>query len=200
MTVIGAGSCGTAFAYYITLASGHRRLSCGATTQNISRPRSTIAHNVAFLPDVPFPRYVAHGKRLVARESRAGGQSCLFWWWCQAMFSACCGRLNADASGCASGSGRPKAGSGSRGACCRMSLAALGDQIPLAVISGPTFAKSWRRVCGGNLAGATDGAFAGSPGGCCTAEKVFASISMRIFIGVQLGGAVKRDCDWRGDV
>lgn len=41
MTVIGAGSYGTALA--ITLAEMAIRLSCGAMIRNISRPSSTIA-------------------------------------------------------------------------------------------------------------------------------------------------------------
>ncbi len=68
MTVIGAGSYGTALA--ITLARNGHQLSCGATTQNISRPEHDRC-NVAFLPDVPFPDTL-HGKRL---SNRAGGQS-----------------------------------------------------------------------------------------------------------------------------
>ncbi|SUH34085.1 glycerol-3-phosphate dehydrogenase [Salmonella enterica subsp. enterica] len=53
MTVIGAGSYGTALA--ITLARTATRLSCGATTQNISRPWSTIAATSRSFPMCLFP-------------------------------------------------------------------------------------------------------------------------------------------------
>lgn len=89
MTVIGAGSYGTALA--ITLArNGHQVVLWGHDPKHIA----TLEHdrcNVAFLPDVPFPDTLHLESDLAPRWRPV----VTFWWWCQAMFSAtCCGRLN----------------------------------------------------------------------------------------------------------
>ncbi len=79
---------------------------------------------------------------------------------------------------------------------------ALGDQIPLAVISGPTFAKELAAGLPTAISlASTDQTFADDLQQLLHCGKSFRVYSNPDFIGVQLGGAVKkRHCHWRGDV
>ncbi len=86
--------------------------------------------------------------------------------------------------------GRPKARKRKRGACCRMSLAGVRRQIPLAVISGPTFAKSWRRVCRQSRWPQPMRPLPTISSNCCTAEKSFSRL-YPIRILSACNGAVK---------
>ncbi|CDL43549.1 Glycerol-3-phosphate dehydrogenase [NAD(P)+] [Klebsiella pneumoniae ISC21] len=137
MTVIGAGSYGTALA--ITLArNGHHVVLWGHDPKHIA----TLQHdrcNAAFLPDVPFPdtlhlesdlatALAASRDILVVVPSHVFGQvlrqikplmrSDARLVWATKGLEAETGRLLQD-----------------------VAREALGDDIPLAVISGPTFAK-----------------------------------------------------------
>lgn len=89
MTVIGAGSYGTALA--ITLArNGHHVVLWGHDPKHIA----TLQHdrcNAAFLPDVPFPDTL----HLESDLATAWPPAAIFWWWCQAMcLVRCYARLN----------------------------------------------------------------------------------------------------------
>ena len=136
MTVIGAGSYGTALA--ITLArNGHDVVLWGHDPKHIATLQRDRC-NVAFLPDVPFLTPCT-GKRSC---NRAGGQPqhfdcgtkpCL---WRRAESDQA-----ADAPGCAYRLGDQRAGSGNRTSAAGRCPRSAGDEIPLAVISGPTFAK-----------------------------------------------------------
>ncbi|EHZ1493069.1 NAD(P)-binding domain-containing protein, partial [Salmonella enterica] len=137
MTVIGAGSYGTALA--ITLArNGHQVVLWGHDPKHIA----TLEHdrcNVAFLPDVPFPDTLhlesdlatalaasrnilvvvpSHVFSDVLRQIKPLMRPDARLVWATKGLEAETGRLLQD-----------------------VAREALGDQIPLAVISGPTFAK-----------------------------------------------------------
>ena len=166
MTVIGAGSYGTALA--ITLArNGHEVVLWGHDPEHIATLERDRC-NAAFLPDVPFPdtlhlesdlatALAASRNILVVVPSHVFGEvlrqikplmrpdARLVW--ATKGLEAETGRLLQD-----------------------VAREALGDQIPLAVISGPTFAKE--------LA-------AGLP------TAISLASTYQDFIGVQLGGAVK---------
>lgn len=176
MTVIGAGSYGTALA--ITLArNGHHVVLWGHDPKHIA----TLQHdrcNAAFLPDVPFPdtlhlesdlatALAASRDILVVVPSHVFGQvlrqikplmrpdARLVW--ATKGLEAETGRLLQD-----------------------VAREALGHAIPLAVISGPTFAKElaaglrrrsrWRRRIRSSLTICK---------ACCTAARASASISTR---------------------
>ena len=137
MTVIGAGSYGTALA--ITLArNGHQVVLWGHDPEHIATLQRDRC-NVAFLPDVPFPdslhlesdlatALAASRNILVVVPSHVFGQvlrqmkplmrSDARVVWATKGLEAETGRLLQD-----------------------VAREALGDDIPLAVISGPTFAK-----------------------------------------------------------
>lgn len=150
MTVIGAGSYGTALA--ITLArNGHEVVLWGHDPKHIA----TLQHdrcNVAFLPDVPFPdslhlesdlatALAASRNILVVVPSHVFGQvlhqikplmrADARIVWATKGLEAETGRLLQD-----------------------VAREVLGDDIPLAVISGPTFAKELAAgLADGNLSG-----------------------------------------------
>ncbi|XPE57704.1 hypothetical protein ACNKHQ_21050 [Shigella flexneri] len=71
-----------------------------------------------------------------------------------------------------------------------MAREALGDEIPLAVISGPTLPKTGCRYANGNCAGGDDPVFADDLPQLLHCVRASASTATQI-IGVQLGGAVK---------
>lgn len=142
MTVIGAGSYGTALA--ITLArNGHEVVLWGHDPEHIATLERDRC-NAAFLPDVPFPdtlhlesdlatALAASRNILVVVPSHVFGEvlrqikplmrpdARLVW--ATKGLEAETGRLLQD-----------------------VAREALGDQIPLAVISGPTLRKNWRQV------------------------------------------------------
>lgn len=183
MTVIGAGSYGTALA--ITLArNGHQVVLWGHDPKHIA----TLEHdrcNVAFLPDVPFPDTLhlesdlatalaasrnilvvvpSHVFSDVLRQIKPLMRPDARLVWATKGLEAETGRLLQD-----------------------VAREALGDQIPLAVISGRRSLKSWRRVC--RRQSRWPQPMRPLPtisSNCCTAEKVFASISMRILSACSL--------------
>ena len=188
MTVIGAGSYGTALA--ITLArNGHDVVLWGHDPAHVQALQAARC-NQAFLPDVPFPdslrleadlsQAVAASrnilvvvpshvfgdvlrqlKPLLSPDSRVV--------WATKGLEAETGRLLQD-----------------------VAREALGDTIPLAVISGPTFAKELAAGLPTAIAvAATDKTFSDDLQTLLHCGKSFRVYSNPDFIGVQLGGAVK---------
>ena len=188
MTVIGAGSYGTALA--ITLArNGHEVMLWGHDPQHIATLERDRC-NVAFLPDVPFPdtlhlesdlaqALAASRDILVVVPSHVFGDvlrqlkpllrpdARLVW--ATKGLEAETGRLLQD-----------------------VAREALGDAIPLAVISGPTFAKELAAGLPTAISLASpDPQFADDLQTLLHCGKSFRVYSNPDFIGVQLGGAVK---------
>ncbi|WP_288446504.1 NAD(P)H-dependent glycerol-3-phosphate dehydrogenase [uncultured Serratia sp.] len=188
MTVIGAGSYGTALA--ITLArNGHTVVLWGhnpAQIQTLQRDRC----NQAFLPDVPFPdtllleadlaRALAASRDVlvvvpshvfgdVLRQLKPHLRPDARIVWATKGLEAETGRLLQD-----------------------VAREALGEAIPLAVLSGPTFAKELAAGLPTAIAlSATDAQFADDLQQLLHCGKSFRVYSNPDFIGVQLGGAVK---------
>ncbi len=188
MTVIGAGSYGTALA--ITLArNGHSVVLWGhnpAQIQTLQQDRC----NQAFLPDVPFPdtllleadlaRSLAASRDVlvvvpshvfgdVLRQLKPHLRPDARIVWATKGLEAETGRLLQD-----------------------VAREALGETIPLAVLSGPTFAKELAAGLPTAIAlAATDAQFADDLQQLLHCGKSFRVYSNPDFIGVQLGGAVK---------
>ncbi|MGP3220115.1 NAD(P)H-dependent glycerol-3-phosphate dehydrogenase [Serratia bockelmannii] len=188
MTVIGAGSYGTALA--ITLArNGHAVVLWGhnpAQIQTLQQARC----NQAFLPDVPFPdtllleadlaRALAASRDVlvvvpshvfgdVLRQLKPHLRPDARIVWATKGLEAETGRLLQD-----------------------VAREALGEAIPLAVLSGPTFAKELAAGLPTAIAlAATDAQFADDLQQLLHCGKSFRVYSNPDFIGVQLGGAVK---------
>ncbi|MGP1209646.1 MULTISPECIES: NAD(P)H-dependent glycerol-3-phosphate dehydrogenase [unclassified Serratia (in: enterobacteria)] len=188
MTVIGAGSYGTALA--ITLArNGHPVVLWGHNPAQIQ----TLQHdrcNQAFLPDVPFPdtllleadlaRALAASRDVlvvvpshvfgdVLRQLKPHLRPDARIVWATKGLEAETGRLLQD-----------------------VAREALGETIPLAVLSGPTFAKELAAGLPTAIAlAATDAQFADDLQQLLHCGKSFRVYSNPDFIGVQLGGAVK---------
>lgn len=188
MTVIGAGSYGTALA--ITLArNGHPVVLWGHDPKHIQALQNSRCNQV-FLPDVPFPDTLVLeadlGKALAASRNvlvvvpshvfgdvlrqikphlRADARIV----WATKGLEAETGRLLQD-----------------------VAREALGDTIPLAVVSGPTFAKELAAGLPTAIAlASTDAVFADDLQKLLHCGKSFRVYSNPDFIGVQLGGAVK---------
>ncbi|MBN5275088.1 NAD(P)H-dependent glycerol-3-phosphate dehydrogenase [Serratia marcescens] len=188
MTVIGAGSYGTALA--ITLArNAHTVVLWGhnpAQVQTLQQDRC----NQAFLPDVPFPdtllleadlaRALAASRDVlvvvpshvfgdVLRQLKPHLRPDARIVWATKGLEAETGRLLQD-----------------------VAREALGEAIPLAVLSGPTFAKELAAGLPTAIAlAATDAQFADDLQQLLHCGKSFRVYSNPDFIGVQLGGAVK---------
>ncbi|MCO7261193.1 NAD(P)H-dependent glycerol-3-phosphate dehydrogenase [Dickeya zeae] len=188
MTVIGAGSYGTALA--ITVArNGHRVVLWGHDPAHIQALQAARC-NQAFLPDVPFPdtlqleadlsqALVASRNILVVVPSHVFGdvlrqlkpylRSDARLVWATKGLEAETGRLLQD-----------------------VAREALGDSIPLAVLSGPTFAKELAAGLPTAIAlASTDQSFSDDLQHLLHCGKSFRVYSNPDFIGVQLGGAVK---------
>ena len=188
MTVIGAGSYGTALA--ITVArNGHQVVLWGHDPKHVA----TLQHdrcNAAFLPDVPFPdtlhlesdlatALAASRDILVVVPSHVFGD----------VLRQMKPLLRPDArvvwatKGLEAETGRLLQ---------EVAREALGDDIPLAVISGPTFAKELAAGLPTAISlAATDPVFADDLQQLLHCGKSFRVYSNPDFIGVQLGGAVK---------
>ncbi|RLM05194.1 NAD(P)H-dependent glycerol-3-phosphate dehydrogenase [Gibbsiella quercinecans] len=188
MTVIGAGSYGTALA--ITLArNGHTVVLWGHDPRQIEKMQQERC-NQAFLPGVAFPdtlhleadlaRALAASRNvLVVVPSHVFGEVLRQLKpllrpdarvvWATKGLEAETGRLLQD-----------------------VAREALGDAIPLAVVSGPTFAKELAAGLPTAIAlAATDAQFAEDLQQLLHCGKSFRVYSNPDFIGVQLGGAVK---------
>lgn len=188
MTVIGAGSYGTALA--ITVArNGHHVVLWGHDPSHVKTLKD--AHcNAAFLPDVPFPdtlhlesdlavALAASRNILVVVPSHVFGDVLrrikplmrpdARIVWATKGLEAETGRLLQD-----------------------VAREALGEDIPLAVLSGPTFAKELAAGLPTAIAlAATDAHFSADLQQLLHCGKSFRVYSNPDFIGVQLGGAVK---------
>ncbi|QTF06665.1 NAD(P)H-dependent glycerol-3-phosphate dehydrogenase [Brenneria izadpanahii] len=188
MAVIGAGSYGTALA--ITLArNGHKVVLWGHDPDHIHALQAARC-NQAFLPDVPFPdslqletdlaqALAASRNVLVVVPSHVFGD----------VLRQIKPHLRADArvvwatKGLEAETGRLLQD---------VAREALGERIPLAVVSGPTFAKELAAGLPTAIAlASTDGEFADDLQRLLHCGKSFRVYSNPDFIGVQLGGAVK---------
>ncbi|CAI1188126.1 MULTISPECIES: NAD(P)H-dependent glycerol-3-phosphate dehydrogenase [Serratia] len=188
MTVIGAGSYGTALA--ITLArNGHSVVLWGHNPEQIQKMQHDRC-NQAFLPDVAFPdtllleadlaRALAASRDVlvvvpshvfgdVLRQLKPHLRPDARIVWATKGLEAETGRLLQD-----------------------VAREALGDAIPLAVVSGPTFAKELAAGLPTAIAlASTDAQFAEDLQLLLHCGKSFRVYSNPDFIGVQLGGAVK---------
>lgn len=188
MTVIGAGSYGTALA--ITLArNGHPVVMWGHDPQHIAKLRQQRC-NDAFLPAVPFPDLLQPESDLVtalaaSRNILVVVPSHVFaevlhrikplmradsrLVWATKGLEAETGRLLQD-----------------------VAREALGTTIPLAVISGPTFARELASGLPTAISVAsTDSTFTADLQQLLHCGKSFRVYSNPDFTGVQLGGAVK---------
>ncbi len=188
MTVIGAGSYGTALA--ITLArNGHSVVLWGHNPEQIQKMQHDRC-NQAFLPDVTFPdtllleadlaRALAASRDVlvvvpshvfgdVLRQLKPHLRPDARIVWATKGLEAETGRLLQD-----------------------VAREALGEAIPLAVVSGPTFAKELAAGLPTAIALASaDAQFADDLQQLLHCGKSFRVYSNPDFIGVQLGGAVK---------
>ncbi|MFS7305593.1 NAD(P)H-dependent glycerol-3-phosphate dehydrogenase [Rahnella inusitata] len=188
MTVIGAGSYGTALA--ITLArNGHPVVLWGHNPDHINALQLARC-NQEFLPDVPFPdnllletdlsvALAASRNVLVVVPSHVFGD----------VLRQLKPHLRADArvvwatKGLEAETGRLLQD---------VAREELGDTIPLAVVSGPTFAKELAAGMPTAISlAATDASFADDLQQLLHCGKSFRVYSNPDFIGVQLGGAIK---------
>ncbi|MFA3762965.1 NAD(P)H-dependent glycerol-3-phosphate dehydrogenase [Yersinia sp. 2466 StPb PI] len=188
MTVIGAGSYGTALA--ITLArNGHQVVLWGHDPKHIQVLQRDRC-NQAFLPDVPFPDTLlletdlaralaasrdvlvvvpSHVFGAVLHELKPHLRKDARIVWATKGLEAETGRLLAD-----------------------VAREVLGETIPLAVVSGPTFAKELAAGLPTAIAlASTDAQFSEDLQQLLHCGKSFRVYSNADFIGVQLGGAVK---------
>ncbi|CAI1190256.1 Glycerol-3-phosphate dehydrogenase [NAD(P)+] [Serratia proteamaculans] len=188
MTVIGAGSYGTALA--ITLArNGHSVVLWGHNPEQIQKMQHDRC-NQAFLPDVAFPntllleadlaRALAASRDVlvvvpshvfgdVLRQLKPHLRPDARIVWATKGLEAETGRLLQD-----------------------VAREALGEAIPLSVVSGPTFAKELAAGLPTAIAlASTDAQFAEDLQQLLHCGKSFRVYSNPDFIGVQLGGAVK---------
>ncbi|MFU2315387.1 NAD(P)H-dependent glycerol-3-phosphate dehydrogenase [Rahnella sp. PCH160] len=188
MTLIGAGSYGTALA--ITLArNGHPVVLWGHNPDHINALQQARC-NQEFLPDVPFPdnllletnlsvALAASRNVLVVVPSHVFGD----------VLRQLKPHLRADArvvwatKGLEAETGRLLQD---------VAREELGDAIPLAVVSGPTFAKELAAGMPTAISlAATDASFAEDLQQLLHCGKSFRVYSNPDFIGVQLGGAIK---------
>lgn len=188
MTVIGAGSYGTALA--ITMArNGHEVLLWGHDPEHIHALQAARC-NQAFLPDVPFPPTLhletdlalamsscrdvlivvpSHVFGSVLKQIKPHLRPDARVVWATKGLEADTGRLLAD-----------------------VAREILGEDIPLAVISGPTFAKELAAGLPTAIAlASTDAGFSADLQNVLHCGKSFRVYSNADIIGVQLGGAVK---------
>ncbi len=188
LTVLGAGSYGSALA--IALArNGYRILLWGHDPQHVAQLQQARC-NQAFLPDVPFPETleltsdlgaaVAASRTLlvvvpshvfgsVLRQAKPFLRADARVAWATKGLEADSGRLLGD-----------------------VAREALGEGIPLAVVSGPTFARELAAGLPTAISvAATDDAFADELSDLMHCGKTFRVYTNPDFIGLQLGGAVK---------
>lgn len=188
MIVIGAGSYGTALA--ITLArNGHEVLLWGHDPAHIQALEATRC-NQAFLPDVPFPPTLRLEASLptalaASRDVLIVVPSHVF----GSVLTQLKPHLRQDArivwatKGLEADTGRLLQ---------EVAREVLGDEIPLAVVSGPTFARELAAGLPTAIAlAATDATFSADLQRLLHCGKSFRVYNNPDLIGVQLGGAVK---------
>ena len=188
ISVIGAGSYGTALA--ITLArNGHPVLLWGHNPAHLAQLQSDRC-NTAFLPDVPFPDHLslepdltkaiaASRDLLIVVPSHVFGE----------VLQQIKPHLRSDSRIVWATKGLEK----ETGRLLQdVAREIVGDDIPLAVISGPTFAKELAAGLPTAISlASTDETFADDLQQLLHCGKSFRVYSNPDFIGVQLGGAVK---------
>lgn len=188
MLVIGAGSYGTALA--ITLArNGHEVLLWGHDPAHIQALKAARC-NQAFLPDVPFPPTLRLEASLppalaASRDVLIVVPSHVF----GSVLTQLKSHLRQDAriiwatKGLEANTGRLLQ---------EVAREVLGDQIPLAVVSGPTFAYELAAGLPTAIAlAATDATFSADLQRLLHCGKSFRVYNNPDLVGVQLGGAVK---------
>ncbi|WP_395479989.1 NAD(P)H-dependent glycerol-3-phosphate dehydrogenase [Candidatus Curculioniphilus buchneri] len=187
--IIGAGSYGTAIA--ITLArNGHKVLLWGHNPSHIQKLKITRC-NQAFLPDIPFPPTL-HVETSLSLALASSSQNILIVVPSH-VFGTVLMRIR---SYLRSDSRIVWATKGLEKKTGRLlqdvARDILGDKIPLAVISGPTFARELAVGLPTAITlSATDATFSADLQKLLHCEKNFRVYSNTDFIGVQLGGALK---------
>jgi len=188
VTVLGAGSYGTALA--ITLArNGHQVLLWGHNPQHLAQLEADRC-NVAFLPDVPFPDTLSTESELAeavraSRDLLIVVPSHVFGEVLQQVkpYLRADSRIVWATKGLERETGRLLQD---------VAREIVGDALPLAVISGPTFAKELAAGLPTAIAlAATEPQFAEDLQQLLHCGKSFRVYNNPDFIGVQLGGAVK---------
>ncbi|CAK9886970.1 MAG: Glycerol-3-phosphate dehydrogenase [NAD(P)+] [Candidatus Erwinia impunctatus] len=188
MSVIGAGSYGTALA--ITLArNGHQVILWGHDPQHQAKLQADRC-NAVFLPDVPFPESLQIESCLASavqasRDLLIVVPSHVFGEVLQQIkpYLRPDSRIVWATKGLEKETGRLLQ---------EVARDILGDQIPLAVVSGPTFAKELAAGLPTAIAlAATDAQFAEDMQSLLHCGKSFRVYSNLDVTGVQLGGAVK---------
>jgi len=188
ITVLGAGSYGTALA--ICLArNGHKTLLWGRDATQI-KAMASAGENTKYLAGCPFPDSLtlisdlaaavqASANILVVVPSHAFGD----------MLKQIKPELRSDAKIAWATKGLdPQSGELLQ----NVARAVLGDNIALAVLSGPTFAKEMAAGLPTAISlSSTDNSFAVELSNLLHCEKCFRVYPNKDFIGVQLGGAVK---------
>ncbi|PCH94516.1 MAG: NAD(P)H-dependent glycerol-3-phosphate dehydrogenase [Gammaproteobacteria bacterium] len=188
ITVLGAGSYGTALA--ICLArNGHKTLLWGRDAKQVNDMVSA-GENTKYLAGCPFPQSLqcisdldvavqASDNILVVVPSHAFGY----------MLKQIKPMLRADAKIAWATKGLdPESGDLLQNVARRI----LGDNVALAVLSGPTFAKEMAAGLPTAISlSSTDDSFAVELSDLLHCEKCFRVYPNKDFIGVQLGGAVK---------
>ncbi|WP_075183285.1 NAD(P)H-dependent glycerol-3-phosphate dehydrogenase [Pantoea sp. 1.19] len=188
MTVIGAGSYGTALA--ITLArNGHPVVLWGHNPTHLARLEAERC-NAAFLPDVPFPATLRLESQL---EKAVAASRDILVVVPSHVFGEVLAQLKPHLTAASRLVWATKGLERETGRLLQdVAREIMGDAIPLAVVSGPTFAKELAAGMPTAIAlAATDAGFADDLQQRMHCGKSFRVYSNPDVIGVQLGGAVK---------
>ncbi|VAX77147.1 Glycerol-3-phosphate dehydrogenase [NAD(P)+] [Serratia symbiotica] len=188
MAIIGAGSCGTALAIAIA-RNGYPVVLWGHNPKHIQKLQYDRCHHT-LLPNVPFPDLLLVESDLsqalaISRDVLVVVPSHVFGEVMRQLKPHLRPgmRIVWATKGLESGTGRLLQ---------YVAREALGNEIPLAVISGPTFAKEVAAGMPTAIAlAATNEKFASDLKKMLHCSKSFRVYSNPDFIGVQLGGAVK---------
>lgn len=188
ISVIGAGSYGTALAICFA-RNGHETLLWGRDQQHISNMTASRS-NEKYLPGSQFPESLVLSSDLAATIQASDNilvvvPSHVFGDMLKQIKPFL--RPNAKISWATKGLD-PESGSLLQD----VARSILGDEISLAVLSGPTFAKEMAAGLPTAISlSSTDDSFVAELSDLLHCEKTFRVYSNNDFIGVQLGGAVK---------
>lgn len=188
ISVIGAGSYGTALAICFA-RNGHETLLWGRDQQHISNMTASRS-NEKYLPGSQFPESLVLSSDLAATIQASDNilvvvPSHVFGEMLKQIKPFL--RPNAKISWATKGLD-PESGSLLQD----VARSILGDEISLAVLSGPTFAKEMAAGLPTAISlSSTDDSFVAELSDLLHCEKTFRVYSNNDFIGVQLGGAVK---------
>lgn len=188
ISVIGAGSYGTALAICFA-RNGHETLLWGRDPQHISN-MTTSRSNEKYLPGSKFPEPLTLSSDLAATIQASDNVLVVV---PSHVFGDMLNQIkpflrpNAKIAWATKGLD-PQSGSLLQDVARHI----LGDDISLAVLSGPTFAKEMAAGLPTAISlSSTDNAFVAELSDLLHCEKTFRVYSNNDFIGVQLGGAVK---------